>query len=160
MANTSSARKRIRSNERKHLRNRSVRSAVRTSIAKARKSLLAVGDEADDAKSVVSAVKALDRAAAKGILHKNNANRRKARLMSMASKLALASAGGNEEAARAAAAGGEKGKTTKPATGTKATSKSGIKAKATAGKTTATKSTAAKAKSQAKASAAKAKTAV
>ena len=40
MANSRSARKRIRSNERKHIRNRAVRSAVRTSITKARRSLL------------------------------------------------------------------------------------------------------------------------
>ena len=110
MANTRSARKRIRSNERKHIRNRAVRSAVRTSITKARRALLGTLPTIDTEDQVLAAVRALDRAAEKGILHRNNAARRKSRLMSMAHKLAAATAAGEQVAARSAAAGGEKGR--------------------------------------------------
>lgn len=110
MANTRSARKRIRSNERKHIRNRAVRSAVRTSITKARRALLGTLPTIDTEDQVLAAVRALDRAAEKGILHRNNAARRKSRLMSMAHKLAAAAAAGEQVAARSAAAGGEKGR--------------------------------------------------
>jgi len=110
VANTRSARKRIRSNERKHIRNRAVRSAVRTSITKARRALLGTLPTIDTEDQVLAAVRALDRAAEKGILHRNNAARRKSRLMSMAHKLAAAAAAGEQVAARSAAAGGEKGR--------------------------------------------------
>jgi small subunit ribosomal protein S20 len=110
VANSRSARKRIRSNERKHIRNRAVRSAVRTSITKARRALLGTLAGVDSQEQVVAAVRALDRAAEKGILHRNNADRRKSRLMAMAHRLSTAAAGGDEAAARAAAVGGEKGR--------------------------------------------------
>ena len=107
MANSRSARKRIRANERKHVRNRTVRSAVRTRITKARRALL--GAEVESAPELVlAAVRELDRAAEKGILHRNNADRRKSRLMAMAHRLTQA-AGEDQAAARAAAAGGKKG---------------------------------------------------
>ena len=61
------------------LRNRSIKSAVKTKITKFRR---AVGDGADGLEELaVTAVAALDRATAKGVLHRNNAARRKARLM-------------------------------------------------------------------------------
>ena len=137
MANSRSARKRIRANERKHIRNRTVRSAVRTRITKARRALL--GTEAGNTPELVlAAVRELDRAAEKGILHRNNADRRKSRLMSMAHRLLAAAegtAGEDQAAVRAAAAGGEKGRTSR-ARGTagaksaaKSTAKSGTAAK-------------------------------
>jgi small subunit ribosomal protein S20 len=110
VANSRSARKRIRANERKHLRNRAVRSAVRTSITKARRALLGTLSTVDTEDQVLAAVRALDRAAEKGILHRNNAARRKSRLMAMAHRLATAAAAGEGAAARATAAGGEKGR--------------------------------------------------
>jgi small subunit ribosomal protein S20 len=110
VANSRSARRRIRSNERKHIRNRAVRSAVRTSITKARRALLGTLPAAESQEQVLAAVRALDRAAEKGILHRNNADRRKSRLMAMAHRLAAASAAGDEAAARATAIGGEKGR--------------------------------------------------
>ena len=115
MANTRSARKRIRANERKHVRNRAVRSAVRTKVTKARRALLSPGEGVDTVEEVRAAIKALDRAAEKGILHPNNARRRKSRLASMAATLQRAGEGGEAAAARAAAAGGAKGRTTKAA---------------------------------------------
>jgi small subunit ribosomal protein S20 len=147
VANSRSARKRIRSNERKHIRNRAVRSAVRTSITKARRALLGTLPAVDSAEQVLAAVRALDRAAEKGILHRNNADRRKSRLMAMAHKLVTAAAAGDEAAARAAA-GGEKGRsrTTRPArtaaarTPAKATTAKPA-AKGSAGRSTSSKTT-------------------
>ena len=79
MANTSSAKKQARESARRALRNRSVRSAVKTRIARARR---AASDGTDDVQELaLSAISSLDRAAAKGILHRNNVARRKARLM-------------------------------------------------------------------------------
>jgi small subunit ribosomal protein S20 len=136
VANSRSARKRIRSNERKHIRNRAVRSAVRTSITKARRALLGTLPAVDSAEQVLAAVRALDRAAEKGILHRNNADRRKSRLMAMAHKLARAAAGGEKGRSRttrpartAAARTPAKAATAKPA------------AKGSAGRSTGSKTT-------------------
>ncbi|MBN1315408.1 MAG: 30S ribosomal protein S20 [Anaerolineales bacterium] len=80
MANTKSAIKRIRSNERKRQRNRIFRSKTRTYIKKTR-SLVEEG-RLDEAREMAqSAISSLDKAAIKGIIHKNNAARRKSRLM-------------------------------------------------------------------------------
>lgn len=111
MANSRSARKQIRASERKRIRNRAARSAVRTHVARARRSLVS-GQTADLESELRSAVRALDRAAEKGILHRNNAARRKSRLMAMAARLTAMSGSEQEKAAtRAAAAGGSKGTT-------------------------------------------------
>lgn len=78
MPNIKSAKKRVILTEKANLRNRSIRSALRTSIKKA--------DAAIDAKSsdmdanVTAAIKSIDKAAAKGILHKNTAARKKSAL--------------------------------------------------------------------------------
>ncbi|MCD6553184.1 MAG: 30S ribosomal protein S20 [Chloroflexi bacterium] len=80
MANTKSAIKRIRSSRRKQERNRVFRSRARTFVKKARR-LIEEG-QFDEAEEVVrQAISALDKAAEKGIIHKNNAARRKSRLM-------------------------------------------------------------------------------
>jgi small subunit ribosomal protein S20 len=114
VANSRSARKRIRANERKHVRNRGVRSSVRTYVGKARQSLLTLepGDTVDVEEQLKAAVRALDRAGEKGILHRNNVNRRKSRLTAMAARLIRAASQGGEHATelRAAAAGGAKGR--------------------------------------------------
>jgi small subunit ribosomal protein S20 len=113
VANSRSARKRIRANERKHVRNRAVRSTVRTKVAKARRELLSA-DATAGPEELRLAISALDRAAEKGILHRKNASRRKSRLMSLAAKLASAGgAAGEQAAARAQAVGGEKGRSTR-----------------------------------------------
>lgn len=117
MANTRSARKRIRSNERKRIRNRAVRSSVRTKVAKARRTLLGTAEGAATEEDLRAAVRALDRAAEKGILHRNNARRRKSRLATMAASLQRAGQEGEGEvaAARSTATGGAKGRSTKRA---------------------------------------------
>ena len=78
MANTASAIKRIRSNARKAKNNQVRKSRIRTSVRAARESL---SDPVEAKKAVLAAVSELDRAAAKGVIHKNNAARRKSRLM-------------------------------------------------------------------------------
>lgn len=139
MANSRSARKRIRANERKHIRNRGVRSSVRTYVGKARQALLTLepGQTVDVEAQLVAAVRALDRAGEKGILHRNNVNRRKSRLTAMAARLIRAAGEGGEQAteARTAAAGGVKGRgraagaAKRPAKPAKAAAKSATTAK-------------------------------
>ena len=80
MANTKSAIKRLRSAERRRMRNRVFRGHARTAVKRAR--TLIDGGKVEDARAAMNlAVKALDKAAKKGIIHKNNAARRKSRLV-------------------------------------------------------------------------------
>jgi len=83
-----SAAKQVRVTERRRLRNKSVRSQVKTSITKAEK-LIFSGEVEAAQRAVVAAISSLDAAAEKGILKSNNAARRKSRLMK---KLNLAAA--------------------------------------------------------------------
>ncbi len=80
MANTKSAIKRIRSSEKRRLRTRRVRTEARTHIKSARAHIEAGEVEAAQ-KSVADAIRVLDKAAERGIIHKNNAARRKSRLL-------------------------------------------------------------------------------
>jgi len=81
LANSKSARKRILVAERRRLRNRPYRSAARTLVKKAELAI-AAGDKAAAEEAVLAATSTLDRVWAKGVIHKNNAARRKSRLMS------------------------------------------------------------------------------
>lgn len=90
MANTKSALKRMRSNMRKRLRNRMILSRTRTALRRAREALAA--GQPDEA-LIREAISQLDRAAAKGVIHRNNAARRKSRLMKRLSALLAAQAG-------------------------------------------------------------------
>jgi small subunit ribosomal protein S20 len=78
MPNNAAAEKRMRQEKKRRLRNRMVKSIVKTQITKARQAI-ASGTRAEEA--VRAAVSELDRAAKKGVLHPNNAARRKSRLM-------------------------------------------------------------------------------
>ena len=78
MANTKSAQKHTRSDEKKRVRNQAYRSQVKTAIKKAEQTI-ASGTASDDA--VRAAISLLDKASVKGIIHKNNAARRKSRLV-------------------------------------------------------------------------------
>lgn len=75
MANIKSAKKRVRVIETKTLRNKMVKSALKTSIKKAN-----VAEGADKEAAVRLAIKKVDQACAKGILHKNAAARKKSQL--------------------------------------------------------------------------------
>jgi small subunit ribosomal protein S20 len=80
LANIQSQIKRNRQNEKRRLRNRVARGAARTAVKQAQAAL--VEGNADNSKAaVVAAISALDKAAEKGVIHKNNAARRKSRLM-------------------------------------------------------------------------------
>ena len=88
---TASAKKQARSGVRRAARNRGVRSEVKTLVVKARKSLTGPPvAESERYALTLEAVRALDRAASKGVLHRNNAARRKARLTRQMAKLAIA----------------------------------------------------------------------
>lgn len=80
MANTASAKKRIRQNEKRRLRNRWYRGRARTSVKKARAAIEA-GNWSEAEELVREACRALDKAAGKDVIHRNNAARRKSRLM-------------------------------------------------------------------------------
>jgi small subunit ribosomal protein S20 len=152
MANSRSARKRIRSSERKHIRNRAVKSAVRTKVIKARHALLEEGGATGEAE-LHAAIRALDRAAEKGVLHRNNARRRKSRLATMAARLSNVAEGAEGAAVRSAAAGGAKGRSAKQPARSAAKSAAKPAAKAPAAKATAPKAATAKAAPKAAAAA-------
>lgn len=80
MANTKSAIKQIRVSERKRLRNKPIRTRAKTEVKKARLLIEAGELEAAQAQAHVAS-RTLDRAASKGVIHRNNAARRKSRLM-------------------------------------------------------------------------------
>jgi len=110
---TASAKKQARASVRRTVRNRAVRSEVKTKIVKARRSLTGGPvAESDRYAIALEAIRALDRAASKGILHRNNAARRKARLTRQLIKL-----GGVPAAGAAATAGGRSKKGAAPAKG-------------------------------------------
>ena len=90
MANTKSALKAIRVSEKKAARNRPVRSALRTYVRKAVTNIQTTGDNETTVASVREAMRQLDKAASKGIIHKNNAARRKSRLAAKYAKLTAA----------------------------------------------------------------------
>jgi len=72
--------KQVRVVERRRLRNRSIRSRVKTYITKAEK-LIFSGELEAAQSAVVAAISSLDKAAEKGVIHPNNAARRKSRLV-------------------------------------------------------------------------------
>jgi small subunit ribosomal protein S20 len=80
LANIKSQIKRNRQNAKRREHNRVYRGAARTSVRKAKQALET--QDVDSARAaILAAASALDKAAAKGIVHKNNAARRKSRLM-------------------------------------------------------------------------------
>ncbi len=80
MPQIKSAQKQVRANERRQLRNKSIRSQCKTSITKAEK-LIFSGELESGRGAVMAAISSLDKAAEKGIIHPNSAARRKSRLM-------------------------------------------------------------------------------
>ena len=75
-----SSQKQVRVDERRRLRNKSIRSLCKTNITKAER-LIFLGELESAQKVVIAAVSSLDRAAEKGVIHANNAARRKSRLI-------------------------------------------------------------------------------
>ena len=86
MPNIQSAKKRVKVSEKKNLHNRIVKTGMRTSIRKFDTALTADPAKANEQLSATCAV--IDKAASKGVIHKNAANRKKARLAKQLSKSA------------------------------------------------------------------------
>lgn len=86
MANIKSQMKRIKTNEAANERNKSVKSALKTAVRKAREAV-ASGDKAKATAAVVEAGKVLDKAATKGVIHKNAAANKKSALAKQAASL-------------------------------------------------------------------------
>ena len=82
---TKSAKKQVRVNGRKRLRNKPIRSLCKTNITKTERFIFS-GDLEAAQRAAVAAISSLDKAAEKGIIHSNNAARRKSRLMKKLNK--------------------------------------------------------------------------
>jgi small subunit ribosomal protein S20 len=93
VANIKSQIKRNKQNEKRHQRNKAVRSELKTRVKRAVTAADTGADDTDDLAR--AAVKRLDKAAEKGIIHKNQAARRKSRLMK---RINQAAAEGDAEA--------------------------------------------------------------
>ena len=79
MANSKSAKKRIKVIEKKTLRNKMIKSRTKTAIKKVHAAVKS-GTAEDKASALNEAVSLIDRATSKGVYHKNNASRKKSRL--------------------------------------------------------------------------------
>ncbi|MBK1727758.1 30S ribosomal protein S20 [Halorhodospira neutriphila] len=87
MANIPSAQKRARQEEARRLRNKSRRSAMRTSMKKVLKAVK-TGDHGQAQEAYREAVRVIDRTANRGVIHKNKAARHKSRLNARVRSLA------------------------------------------------------------------------
>ena len=87
MANIKSAKKRVLVNQKKADRNKSIKSAVKTSIKKVEAAVVAKDKEAAVA-ALANAISTIDKAATKGVYHKNNAARKVSRLTKAVNALA------------------------------------------------------------------------
>lgn len=87
MANIKSAKKRILVNQTKALRNKSIRSSVKTAIKKVH-AAVELNDKEQALSLLRDATKSIDMACTKGVYHKNNAARKISRLTNLVNKLA------------------------------------------------------------------------
>ena len=97
MPSSRSTEKRVRVAEKRQLRNKSVRSEVKTSITRAEK-LIFSGELEAAREAVTTAIISLDKAAEKGVLQSNNSARRKSRLMKKLNQAQALSLAKTEEA--------------------------------------------------------------
>ena len=95
MPQSKSAQKQVRVAERRRLHNKSIRSLCKTNITKA-EHLIFSGELESAQQAVITALSSLDKAAEDGVLHPNNAARRKSRLMKKLNE-ALSSASSETE---------------------------------------------------------------
>ena len=91
MPNSASAKKNLRQNEARRLRNRVVRSSLRSQLSRLRKAVKDGNFEVADTE-LKNSIKKLDQAAARGIIHKNTASRSKSRLVHFVKKAKTAGA--------------------------------------------------------------------
>ncbi len=85
MPNIASAKRQVRTDERRTVKNKGTRTHCKSEIDKAER-LIAAGKTEEAQKAIATAVATLDKAAVKGIIHPNNAARRKARLVAKMNK--------------------------------------------------------------------------
>lgn len=85
MANIKSSKKDIKRSEKRRVRNQATKTALKTFVKKARNSEVESADQ-----NLTTAISALDKAAQRGIIHKNQANRRKSRIAKAINKLKAA----------------------------------------------------------------------
>ena len=95
MANIKSQIKRNKQNEKRRLRNRVYRGSARIAVRTAR-SAMEEDNATESRTTVLAAISALDKAAEKGVIHKNNAARRKGRLMKHLASLNIELKSSNE----------------------------------------------------------------
>lgn len=86
MANIKSAKKRILVNKTKAARNKSIKSSVKTAIKKV-EAAVAAQDKAAANEALLSATSIIDKAAKKGVYHKNNAARKVSRLSKLVNNM-------------------------------------------------------------------------
>ncbi|MBL1112674.1 30S ribosomal protein S20 [Streptomyces sp. 110] len=86
MANIKSQIKRNKTNEKARLRNKAVKSELKTAIRRTREAV-AAGDAAKASEAIRIASRKLDRAVSKGVLHKNNAANKKSALAQQVSSI-------------------------------------------------------------------------
>lgn len=79
MANIKSQKKRILTNEKRRLRNKAVKSELKTHVRRVREAISA-GDKEAAASALQAAGRKLDKAASKGVIHQNQAAQRKSKL--------------------------------------------------------------------------------
>jgi len=128
LANIQSQIKRHRQNEKRRVRNRNFRGAARTAVTDARLALLE--NDANTRPAVMKAISALDKAAEKGVLHRNNAARRKSRLMSKLAALSSVGQSADKQVTPPKKASGRKSTGKKTAQKRTATKKAPAKKKA------------------------------
>ena len=87
MANIKSAKKRIRVIEKKTMRNKMIRSRVKTAIKKVDQAILG-GDKEGAAAALQNAISEINKAATKGVYHRNTASRKVSRLTKAVNKMA------------------------------------------------------------------------
>ena len=88
MANIKSAQKRIRVAAKRQARNKHIKSTTKTAVKKLHVAVGA-GDASNTQAVLVQAIAAIDKAASKGVIHKNTAARKKSRLTKMVNKVAI-----------------------------------------------------------------------
>ncbi|MFT0847025.1 30S ribosomal protein S20 [Actinomycetaceae bacterium L2_0104] len=86
MANIKSQKKRILTNEKARLRNKAIKSELKTFVRKTREAV-AAGDAEGAQKALEAANRKLDKAVSKGVIHKNQAANRKSKLAAAVNKL-------------------------------------------------------------------------
>ncbi|MFT3942378.1 MAG: 30S ribosomal protein S20 [Ancrocorticia sp.] len=86
MANIKSQKKRILTNEKARLRNKAVKSELKTLVRKTREAV-AAGNAEEAEKAFSAAARKLDKAVSKGVIHKNQAANRKSKLAAAVNKL-------------------------------------------------------------------------